>query len=113
MVPTRVTPQLCLFPAVMAANSPEGGEACPSPSHPQQTTLSDVVMPEMGGPQLAAEMRACGLLTPLALISGDAPGLNENEAEGAELPRITKPFSLSQLLGFVAQQLGPEVNPPA
>ena len=76
-------------------------------------SLSDVVMPEMGGPQLAAEMRACGLLTPLALISGDAPGLNENEAEGAELPRITKPFSLSQLLGFVAQQLGPEVNPPA
>ena len=76
--------------------------------------LSDVVMPEMGGLGLAAAMAAEGIDTPLALISGYAPGQVEQGENGSDIPRITKPFSLSELLVFVAQNVSPEqVNDPA
>lgn len=70
--------------------------------------LSDVVMPEMGGLGLAAAMAAEGIETPLALISGYAPGQVEQSENGTDIPRITKPFSLSELLVFVAQNVGAE-----
>ncbi|MEC9391156.1 MAG: ATP-binding protein [Myxococcota bacterium] len=68
--------------------------------------LSDVVMPQMGGYDLAEAMTAQGHAVPLALISGYAPGSEDPNAAG--LPRITKPFSMTELLGFVAQHIAEE-----
>ena len=68
--------------------------------------LSDVVMPQMGGYDLAEAMNDQGHTVPLALISGYAPGSEDTHA--AELPRITKPFSMTELLGFVAQHIAEE-----
>ena len=65
--------------------------------------LSDVVMPQMGGYDLAEAMTAQGHAVPLALISGYAPGSEDPNAAG--LPRITKPFSMTELLAFVAQHI--------
>jgi signal transduction histidine kinase/CheY-like chemotaxis protein len=64
--------------------------------------LSDVVMPSMSGFELASQMKAQAIETPIALISGYAPGGEEPDDVEDMLPRITKPFSLSDLLGFVA-----------
>ena len=68
--------------------------------------LSDVVMPQMGGFELAEAMADLGHTVPLALISGYAPGPEDPNV--AELPRITKPFSMTELLGFVAQHIAEE-----
>jgi CheY-like chemotaxis protein len=64
--------------------------------------LSDVVMPEMGGFELATLMKERGVTTPIVLVSGYAA--RSGVDEGSEkLPRITKPFSLEALLSFVGQ----------
>ena len=64
--------------------------------------LADVVMPDMGGFDLAKAMEERDVQTPIALISGYAPSHDDRTAS---LPRITKPFSLTDLLGFVAQHV--------
>jgi signal transduction histidine kinase len=63
--------------------------------------LSDVVMPSMSGFELASQMKAQGIETPIALISGYAPGGEKPDDVEDMLPRITKPFTLSDLLRFV------------
>ena len=63
--------------------------------------LSDVVMPTMSGFDLAREMRESGREVPIALISGYAKGDQTSNLDRTPLPRITKPFSLSELLNFV------------
>jgi signal transduction histidine kinase len=69
-----------------------------------QLVLSDVIMPKMGGFELAERMVEQQIDTPIALVSGYAarPGL---DAARLLLPRITKPFSLAELLAFVQQQV--------
>ena len=64
--------------------------------------LSDVVMPSMSGFELAREMVERNIETPIALISGYAPGGGECEDEATPRALITKPFSLDELLGFVS-----------
>jgi signal transduction histidine kinase/CheY-like chemotaxis protein len=68
--------------------------------------LTDVVMPSMSGFDLAEQIQEQELDVPIALISGYAAG-GRAGAAGAEmsLPRIAKPFSLDELLGFVHRQL--------
>ena len=67
--------------------------------------LSDVVMPEMGGLELGIAMRDAGFTTPLALISGYAPSQVDTDDQAPEFPRITKPFSMNELLAFVSEQI--------
>jgi len=64
--------------------------------------LSDVVMPSMGGFELAERMAELGIDVPLCLVSGYAAQYGADSKTRA-IPRITKPFSLSDLLSFVAQ----------
>jgi signal transduction histidine kinase len=63
--------------------------------------LSDVIMPTMSGFDLANAMGEHGYDAPIALISGYAKGDNSSSEDIAPLPRITKPFSLNELLSFV------------
>jgi len=71
--------------------------------------LSDVVMPKMGGFELAERMDEMAIDIPIALVSGYAAPPNP-EATGRLIPRITKPFSLAELIGFVQQQTLPTVG---
>jgi len=63
--------------------------------------LSDVIMPAMSGIELARAMAERGVHCPIALISGYARGATDSVNEASRLPRITKPFSLAELLAFV------------
>jgi|GEM_PF-3531629 len=65
--------------------------------------LSDVVMPTMSGFELAEKMNEQGHAAPIALISGYAKGGSTPADETSAIPRITKPFSLSELLAFVQE----------
>ena len=65
--------------------------------------LSDVIMPAMSGFDLAHEMNQQGHSAPIALISGYAKGDSASAEDVTPLPRITKPFSLNELLTFVQE----------
>ena len=65
--------------------------------------LSDVIMPAMSGFDLAHEMTQQGHSAPIALISGYAKGDGASAEDVTPLPRITKPFSLNELLTFVQE----------
>ena len=58
-------------------------------------------MPSMSGFQLAQAMKSEGFDTPIALISGYARGSDASADEHQDIPRITKPFTMSELLVFV------------
>jgi signal transduction histidine kinase len=64
--------------------------------------LSDVVMPSMSGFELAEKMAEAEMSTPIALLSGYAPGGESEDGAPIKLPRLTKPFTLAELLAFVA-----------
>ena len=63
--------------------------------------LSDVIMPAMSGFELAEKMSEAGYPSPIALISGYAKGGDPSADAAMPIPRITKPFSLDELLSFV------------
>ena len=69
--------------------------------HRCDLVITDVVMPEMSGPQLAAQMRARHPLVPVLFMSGYSDGLlgDGSSIGGAEL--MQKPFTASELLGRV------------
>mgnify|MGYP002829585344 CR=1 FL=1 len=63
--------------------------------------ISDVIMPSMSGFDLAAAMKDKALDTPLVLISGYARRSDQTDEGRSSIPRITKPFSMAELLEFV------------
>jgi len=87
------------------AGSGEDALAVLSSGAEYQLVLSDVIMPSMSGFELARELRERELMTPIALISGYAPTDRSTGDEQVELPRITKPFSLRELLSFVGRAI--------
>jgi len=62
--------------------------------------LTDVVMPHMGGFELARRIQERADAPVVALVSGYAP-TTESIRRNASLPMIGKPFTLQQLLCFV------------
>jgi len=67
--------------------------------------VSDVIMPSMSGFELAQAMKTKGFDTPIALISGYARGGDTPGDEHQDIPRITKPFTMSDLLLFVQRHM--------
>ena len=64
--------------------------------------VSDVIMPEMDGPTMLAELRKRGLMTKIIFVSGYADdAFQKNLPEGQEFTFLPKPFSLKQLIETV------------
>ena len=64
--------------------------------------VSDVIMPEMDGPTMLAELRKRGLNTKVIFVSGYADdAFTKNLPEGLEFTFLPKPFTLKQLIETV------------
>ena len=68
--------------------------------------LTDVIMPGMSGPRLAADMRTAGYDTPVLFMSGYTDDrLEVHGFDPRSAPLIRKPFTPGQLLKRLAQSL--------
>jgi two-component system cell cycle sensor histidine kinase/response regulator CckA len=64
--------------------------------------VSDVIMPEMDGPSMLAELRRTGLTAKIIFVSGYADdAFAKNLPEGEEFLFLPKPFTLKQLVEAV------------
>ena len=69
--------------------------------------LSDVVMPEMDGPTMLAEIRKRGINTKFIFMSGYAEDAFERNLENPDdFAFLQKPFALKQLLEKVKEVMG-------
>ena len=68
--------------------------------------LSDIVMPEMTGIEMAVELRRRGSTLPIVLLTGYA-GVSPADSELAvlDVPILTKPVPASQLLTLVREEI--------
>jgi two-component system cell cycle sensor histidine kinase/response regulator CckA len=68
--------------------------------------LSDVVMPEMDGPTMLAEIRKRGIKTKFIFMSGYAEDAFERNLENPDdFGFLQKPFSLKQLIEKVKEAI--------
>ncbi|MFI5181457.1 MAG: PAS domain S-box protein [Thermoanaerobaculia bacterium] len=73
--------------------------------------LSDVLMPRMGGRELARRLAAEGFSVPLVFMSGYSDELAQpSEEGGAEIPLLHKPFLPSDLYRALRTALDPPVE---
>jgi signal transduction histidine kinase/CheY-like chemotaxis protein len=68
--------------------------------------LSDIVMPEMTGIEMAIELRRRGSTLPIVLLTGYA-GVSQTDSELAvlDVPILTKPVPAAQLLALVREEI--------
>jgi two-component system, cell cycle sensor histidine kinase and response regulator CckA len=90
------------YEALNAAGPSAALEIVRAAAIPIDLLLSDVVMPEMRGPELAREISRLSPSTGVVFMSGYAPP--EGLPEGAEF--LSKPFTLAQLAEKVGRALG-------
>jgi two-component system cell cycle sensor histidine kinase/response regulator CckA len=67
--------------------------------------LSDVIMPEMGGPALLTSMRRAGFRIPVIFMTGHPLPAGNQTAEEKPLIWLQKPPRLKQLAHILAQAL--------
>jgi two-component system, cell cycle sensor histidine kinase and response regulator CckA len=93
---------------VLEANSGEVGlEVIERDTDGFEMILSDVVMPEMDGPSMLAELRKRGVTTKVLFMSGYAEDAFERNLENPDdFAFLQKPFSLKQLLEKVKDVMG-------
>jgi two-component system, cell cycle sensor histidine kinase and response regulator CckA len=93
---------------VVEADSGESGlEAIENDADGFELILSDVVMPEMDGPTMLAEIRKRGIKTKFIFMSGYAEDAFERNLENPDdFAFLQKPFSLKQLLEKVKDVMG-------
>ena len=94
--------------AVVEAESGEAGlEVIDNDKDGFELILSDVVMPEMDGPTMLAEIRKRGNTTKFIFMSGYAEDAFERNLENPnDFGFLQKPFSLKQLLEKVKDGIG-------
>ncbi len=93
---------------VLAAPGPlEALALCDDPSGPIDLLLTDVVMPEMNGRQLADAVRSQRSSTRVLFMSGyTQEAVAERGVSTAGMPFLAKPFSLAALSARVREVLG-------
>jgi CheY-like chemotaxis protein len=80
----------------------DGAEALAAIAHARPDALvTDVRMPGLGGPDLAAALRERGERIPTVLVSATAP-----PPGAGPLPFVAKPFDLDHLLATVDRAMG-------
>ena len=94
------------YQVIPAANPKDALEIIINPAVHIDAMLTDVVMPEMSGPQLAAHLRDARPQVPVLLMSGYTAGaLPGGPAAPGELPLIRKPFKPATLLQHLQDAL--------
>jgi PAS domain S-box-containing protein len=95
------------YRVVTAAGPLEALALCEDPSGPIDLLLTDVVMPEMNGRQLADRVRAQRSATRVLFMSGyTQDAVAERGVSTAGMPFLAKPFSLAALSARVREVLG-------
>jgi hypothetical protein len=95
-----------------AVSGAEGLALVNAMTEPLDLLLSDMVMPEMSGVELAWEVRSKRPATKVLFMSGYAePVLDTNEALPAGLELLSKPFNEEELLAKVAHVLAEAPTP--
>ena len=94
------------YEVIVAASGPEAIEAADGHTGPIDLLLSDVIMPQMPGPQLAEKLLVERPSVRVLLMSGFAqPILDSGGYLGDGMTLIEKPFTRLSLLAKVAQAL--------
>jgi DNA-binding NtrC family response regulator len=87
------------YQVITAAGAKEALEIITNRSVHIDAMLTDVVMPDMSGPQLAVRVRNARPHLPVLLMSGYTAGaLPAGSAAASDLPLIRKPFNAATLL---------------
>jgi CheY-like chemotaxis protein len=99
------------YSVVMATNGEEALRLLEGRADEIDLVLSDVVMPRLGGPELAARLSLTDPKLPVVFMTGYSPDpiLSQGgEKRIANRPVILKPFRSNDLLAFVRQALDKE-----
>jgi two-component system cell cycle sensor histidine kinase/response regulator CckA len=96
------------YTVVEAASGAEALDIVLDPDQPQvDLIVSDVVMPEMDGPTMFAELRKRGISIKVIFVSGYADdAFKRNLPDGAVYDFLAKPFSLKGLVEKVKENMG-------
>ncbi len=71
--------------------------------------ISDVIMPDLSGPEVVKQIRAAGIDAPVVFMSGYTEDrLATQDLDLEDAPLLRKPFSRAQLLDIVSGMLGYE-----
>ena len=95
------------YTVLEAANGPEALRIAGEQTSPVDCVVTDVMMPDMKGPELIEALRSTSPDTCVVFISGLPANLAGVDYEG--IPRstfLTKPFSLGALADRVREMLG-------
>jgi len=96
------------YSVIMAANGEEAFRLLEQRSGEVDLVLSDVVMPQLGGPELAARLAKTYPKTPVVFMTGyskDPILRQDGQNQIANCPVILKPFRGNDLLAFVRDAL--------
>ena len=94
------------YNVLVAENGTKALEILAATNGQVRLVLTDVVMPEMGGPQLYKAIRAMGKRMPVLFSSGyTARDVEEAAALEPGLPFLNKPWSVQEILGRVREVL--------
>ena len=88
------------FNVLVAANGVEALRMADEYGHPIRLLITDVIMPQMSGPELARALRATGDIDVL-YMTGYADDKLDDLSESGELALLRKPFYLDELLGKI------------
>ena len=95
------------YTVIEAASGAEALEIALEPDQSIDLIVSDVVMPEMDGPTMFAELRKQGIDIKVIFVSGYADdAFRRNLPEGAVYDFLAKPFSLKGLVEKVKENMG-------
>ena len=94
------------YTVLEASSGAEGLEIATEPGQAIDLIVSDVVMPEMDGPTMFAELRKRGINVKIIFVSGYADeAFKRNLPEGADYGFLPKPFSLKGLVEEVKKNM--------
>jgi CheY-like chemotaxis protein len=96
------------YSVVMAANGEEAFRLLQTRGDEIDLVLSDVVMPRLGGPELAVRLSVTWPKLPVVFMTGYSPDpilSQDGENRIANRPAILKPFRGNDLLAFVRDAL--------